>query len=58
MGGEVRAGRRVRGGSVGMHGVRLSKGCGGQGHARRAHLEHEAHVSDAGGVEAQRVVEG
>jgi len=31
---------------------------GGQGHARRAHVEHPAHVSDAGGVEAQRLVEG
>ena len=33
IGGEVRAGRRggegIRGGSVGMHGVRLSKGCVG-----------------------------
>jgi len=52
------AGERVRGGSVGMHEVRLSKGCGGQGHARRAHLEHEGHVCDAGGVKAQRLVEG
>jgi hypothetical protein len=31
---------------------------GGQGHARRAHVEHGAHVYDAGGVEAQRLVEG
>jgi hypothetical protein len=30
----------------------------GLGHARRAHREHVAHVSDAGGVEAQRMVEG
>jgi hypothetical protein len=31
---------------------------GGQGHARGAHLEHVAHGRDAGGVEAQRLVEG
>ena len=31
---------------------------GGQGHARRAHVEHQAHGRDAGGVEAQRLVEG
>jgi hypothetical protein len=31
---------------------------GGQGHAQRAHREHVAHVCDAGGVEAQRLVEG
>ena len=31
---------------------------GGQGHARRAHVEHFAHGRDAGGVEAQRLVEG
>jgi len=33
------------------------KACGGQGHARRAHVEHVAHGRDAGGVEAQRLVE-
>ena len=31
---------------------------GGQGHARRAHVEHGLHGRDAGGVEAQRLVEG
>ena len=31
---------------------------GGQGHARSAHAEHDAHVCDAGGVEAQWLVEG
>ena len=30
----------------------------GQGHARSAHAEHDAHVCDAGGVEAQWLVEG
>jgi hypothetical protein len=32
---------------------------GGQGHARRAHVEHAVHGRDAGGVEVQeRLVEG
>ena len=30
---------------------------GGQGHARRAHVEHGVHGRDAGGVKAQRLVE-
>ena len=51
------AGERVRGGSDGMHGARLSKGLGVKG-TRGAHAEHVAHVYDAGGVEAQRLVEG
>jgi len=60
-GGEVRAGWReglgCGGGTTrGMHGARLK--AGGQGHARRAHLEHPAHGRDAGGVKAQRLVEG
>jgi len=59
MGCEVRAGRRagerVRGGSDGMHGAPLK--AGGQG-TRGAHVEHVGHGRDAGGVEAQRLVEG
>ena len=54
--GEVRAGRRE---AVGDHGVRSV-----QGRARLqiigaggAHVEHEVHVCDFGGVEAQRLVE-
>jgi hypothetical protein len=58
-GGEVRAGRRE------------GLGCGGGTQAactgmarpkawgmRGAHIEHVAHACDAGGVEAQRLVEG
>ena len=67
-GGEVRAGRREGPGwwrhTRGMHGEKARlKACmyslhGGQGHARRAHVEHPAHARDAGGVETQRLVEG
>jgi len=62
-GGEVRAGRReglgCGGGTTsGMHGKRPNSRLGGQGHARGAHLEHLEHVRDAGGVEAQWLVEG
>jgi hypothetical protein len=39
-------------------GKRPDSRLGGQGHARRAHLEHVAHGRDAGGVKAQRLVEG
>jgi hypothetical protein len=61
-GGEVRAGRReglwCGGGTTsGMHGARLSKGLGAKG-TRGAHGEHVVHVRDAGGVEAQWLVEG
>jgi hypothetical protein len=38
-------------------GMSRLKACGGQGHARRAHQEHGLHGRDAGGVEAQRLVE-
>ena len=54
----VRGGGRegTRGGSDGMHGARLK--AWRPGHARGAHVEHVAHGRDAGGVEAQRLVEG
>jgi len=61
-GGEVRAGRRE--GLVwwrhtrGMHGEDgPTQGLGAKG-TRGAHAEHVAHGRDAGGVEAQRLVEG
>jgi hypothetical protein len=40
----------------GMHRARLK--AGGQEGTRGAHLEHGVHVRDAGGVKAQRLVEG
>jgi hypothetical protein len=40
----------------GMHGNGLSQGLGAKG-TRGAHAEHPAHGRDAGGVEAQRLVE-
>jgi len=40
-----------------MHGARLSKRLGAKG-TRGAHVEHQAHGHDAGGVPAQRLVEG
>jgi hypothetical protein len=40
-----------------MHWDGLSQGLGAKG-TRGAHLEHVAHVRDAGGVDAQRLVEG
>jgi hypothetical protein len=58
MGGEVRAGRRERGYEVAVTactGPDLRPG--GQG-ARGAHSKHESHGRNAGGVEAQRLVEG
>jgi hypothetical protein len=51
------AGERVLGGSDGMHARGPTQGLGAKG-TRRAHVEHVAHVCDAGGVEAQRLVEG
>jgi hypothetical protein len=60
-GGEVRAGRREGPGwwrhTSGMHGKGPTQGLGAKG-TRGAHVEHEVHVCDAGGVEAQRLVEG
>ena len=61
-GGEVRAGRRegLGGGggtTSGMHGDGPTQGLGAKG-TRGAHVEHDAHGRDAGGVEAQRLVEG
>eukprot|EP00964_Phaeocystis_antarctica_P052043 scaffold30426_cov61-Phaeocystis_antarctica.AAC.5 len=50
-GGGVRA---LGGGASGMHGDGPTQGCGGQG-THGAHLEHVAHVRDAGRVEAQRL---
>ena len=54
IGGEVRAGRRERGYEAAASACTGpdSQKAGGQGHARRAHLEHAVHVRDAGGVEA------
>jgi hypothetical protein len=62
-GGEVGAGRRERAWGVVAAHKRHAKGwpdsrLGGQGHTRRAHQEHGVHGRDAGGVEAQRLVEG
>jgi hypothetical protein len=61
MGGEVRAGRRERGYEAAATactlGARL-KACMGPGHTRGAHVEHAVHGRDAGGVKAQRLVEG
>ena len=54
-------GGRARGGGGTQEtctGKRPVSRLGGQGHARRAHLEHLAHGRDAGGVKAQRLVEG
>jgi hypothetical protein len=60
-GGEVRAGRREGLGwwrhTSGMHGNGLTQGLGAKG-TREAHDEHAVHGRDAGGVEAQRLVEG
>ena len=49
------AGERVRGGSDGTA-PGPTQGLGAKG-TRGAHLEHDAHVRDAGGVKAQRLVE-
>ena len=59
MGGEVRAGRRERGYTrrQRLHARGLTRGLGAKG-TRGAHIEHLVHVRDAGGVEAQRLVEG
>ena len=62
-GGEVRAGRReglwCGGGTTsGMHGEMARLKAWGAKGTRGAHVEHAAHVCDAGGVEAQRLVEG
>jgi len=59
IGGEVRAGRRERGYEARQrrHARGPTQGWG-PGHARRAHLEHAVHGRDAGGVPAQRLVEG
>ena len=58
------AGRKARElgrGPVGGHKRRARGGLewrvGGRGHAWLAHIEHEAHVRDAGRVEVQRLVE-
>ena len=57
-GGEVRAGRREGLGwwrhTRGMHGDGPAQGLGAKG-TRRAHVEHEAHGRDAGGVPARNV---
>jgi hypothetical protein len=59
--GEVRAGRQEGLGwwrhTSGMHGKGPSQGLGAKG-TRRAHAEHVVHGCDAGGVKAQRLVEG
>jgi len=62
-GGEVRAGRREGLGCGGVAHKRHARGKGptqglGAKGTRGAHLEHAVHVRDAGGVEAQRLVEG
>ena len=61
---EGRGARRVAGGPVvaaahkrHMHGEGPTQGLGAKG-TRGAHEEHVAHGRDAGGVEAQRLVEG
>jgi hypothetical protein len=41
----------------GMHGNGPTQGLGAKG-TREAHVEHVAHGRDAGGVKAQRLVEG
>ena len=61
-GGEVRAGRRegpgCGGGTTsGTYGNGPTQGLGAKG-TRRAHPEHGVHGCDAGGVKAQRLVEG
>jgi len=60
--GEVRARRREGPGwwrhTRGMHGDRPDSRLGGHKGTRGAHAEHVNHVRDAGGVEAQRLVEG
>eukprot|EP00964_Phaeocystis_antarctica_P105649 scaffold70636_cov51-Phaeocystis_antarctica.AAC.2 len=60
MRGEVRArrrgGRGGEGGESGVHGKGPKLEAGGQGR-RRAHKKHVPHECDAGGVEAQRLVE-
>eukprot|EP00964_Phaeocystis_antarctica_P109099 scaffold73594_cov55-Phaeocystis_antarctica.AAC.2 len=56
--GGLRAGRREAAGDRGARSVqgRARLQIGGRGRGG-AHVEHEAHVRDAGGVEAQRLVE-
>ena len=58
--GEVRAGRRERAWGVVAAHKRHARGWPDPrlGGMRGAHIEHEAHARDAGGVEAQRLVEG
>ena len=58
MQGDVRAGRREAAGDRGARSVQERARLQIRGRARGgAHREHEAHVRDAGGVEAQRLVE-
>jgi len=60
MGGKVRAGRRERGykaAASACTGRDSQKRLGAKG-TRGAHVEHPAHGPDAGGVPAQRLVEG
>jgi hypothetical protein len=45
-------------GANGMHGERLTQGLGNKACTRGAHVEHLVHGRDAGGVKAQRLVEG
>ena len=56
MGGEVRAGRRERGYGAAVTACTGPDSRLGTKGMRRAHVEHVAHVRDAGGVEAQRLV--
>eukprot|EP00964_Phaeocystis_antarctica_P116890 scaffold80746_cov54-Phaeocystis_antarctica.AAC.7 len=61
----MRRGARWRGPGGGMERRRRKRRVHGEGstecwgpwHARRAHVEHPAHVRDAGRVKAQRLVE-
>ena len=57
---EVRVGRRKRSwrseNASGMHAGRAKLKAGGQG-TREAHVEHDAHICDAGRVKGQRLVE-
>ena len=48
--------RALGGGGSRLHGEEPAQGCAGQG-TRGAHCEHLVHVRDAGGVEAERLVE-
>ena len=60
--GGLRARRREAAGDRGVHAACRGEGCDcrywGGGARRGAHLKHCSHVRDAGGVPAQRLVEG